>query len=62
MSKRRTAGFTLLLMGVVILISNLSKPRIGALHGADIVGFLAFGACFGIGFVGLLARLKIRDE
>jgi hypothetical protein len=40
----------------------LSKPSIGALHGADIVGLVASGACFGVAFVGLLGRLRVGNE
>jgi hypothetical protein len=44
------------------LFSSLSKPRVAALHGADIVGLVAAGACLGVALVGLLGKLKVRDE
>jgi hypothetical protein len=63
MEKRsRIVGSILLIFGLMSLVSSLSKPRIGALHGADILGLIASGACFGIALVGLLGRLKIRNE
>jgi hypothetical protein len=49
-------------MGTMVLLSILSKPRVQMLHGADIVGLIACGACFGIGFAGLLGRLRLRNE
>ena len=58
----RFTGLILALLGTMVLLSNLSKPRVEALHGADIVGLLASGACFGIAFAGLLGRLRLRNE
>ena len=52
----------LFLLGLIALLSSLSKPRVEALHGADILGLIACGVCFGVGFVGLLGRLRLRDE
>ena len=49
------------LLGLMLLFWYLSQPRVRALHG-DIVGLMACGACLGIGFVGLIGQLKIRDE
>jgi hypothetical protein len=46
----------------MVLLSNLGKPRISALHGSDILGLIACGVCFGVGFVGLIGRLKVRNE
>jgi hypothetical protein len=45
----------------MVLLNNLGKPRVEALHGADIVGLIACGMLFGIGFVGLIGRLRFRD-
>jgi hypothetical protein len=58
----RFTGLILALLGTMVLLSNLSKPRVEALHGADIVGLMASGACFGIAFAGLLGRLRLRNE
>jgi len=49
-------------MGALVLLTNLSKPRVQALHGADIVGLIACGICFGVAFVGLIGRLKLRND
>jgi hypothetical protein len=58
----RIVGLFLLLFGLMPLFSSLSKPRIEALHGSDILGLVACGMCFGVALVGLLGRLRIRDE
>jgi hypothetical protein len=58
----RITGLLLALLGVMVLLSNLGKPRISALHGSDILGLIACGVCFGVGFVGLIGRLKVRNE
>ncbi|MEO8131973.1 MAG: hypothetical protein ABJF23_06670 [Bryobacteraceae bacterium] len=58
----RLIGLILALLGSMVLLNNLGKPRIEALHGPDILGLVASGMCLGVGFVGLLGRLKIRDE
>jgi hypothetical protein len=60
--RSRFTGLFLALLGVMVLLSNLSKPRIAALHGADILSLIACGVCFGIAFVGLIGRLRVRDE
>ncbi len=63
MQKRsRIAGLLVTLPGLMALFSSLSKPRVAALHGADILGLIACGFCFGIAFAGLLGRLKVRDK
>jgi hypothetical protein len=49
-------------MGAMVLLNNLGKPRVEALHGADIAGIMASGACLGVGFIGLLGRLRTWDE
>ena len=33
-----------------------------ALQGADILGLIACGVCFGVAFVGLIGRLKVRGD
>jgi hypothetical protein len=58
----RIVGLILLLFGLMPLFSSLSKPRVEAWHGADILAFIASGMCFGVALVGLLGRLRIRNE
>lgn len=58
----RITGLILLLPGLLSLFSSLSKPRVAALHGADILGLIACGFCFGIAFAGLIGRLKVGSE
>jgi hypothetical protein len=58
----RIAGLFVALFGLMVFFSNLSKPHIAALHGSDILRLLACGMCFGVAFVGLIGRLKVRSE
>ncbi len=48
-----------LLFGFMALMGSLSKPRVEALHGSDIIGLMASGACFGVGLTALFGRLRI---
>jgi hypothetical protein len=50
------------LWGLLVLWNNLSKPRVEALHGSDIVGIMASGFCFGIVFMILLMGYLTRRE
>ena len=58
----RFMGLFLAVMGVMVLLSDLSKPRIAALHGSDIVSLTAVGMLLGVGFLGLIGRLRIPGE
>lgn len=58
----RTVGIFLVLFSLMALFASLSRARVTALHGSDIVGLLGAGACMGIGIIGLFGRLRIRDE
>ena len=58
----RLTGLFVVLIGVMALTSSLSKPRIEALHGSDIVGLVGAGMCLGVGFVLLLGKIRVRDE
>ena len=58
----RLTGLFLALLGTMVLLSVLDKPRVEALHWAEIGRLLAAGAGFGIAFVGLLGRLKFPNE
>ena len=55
-------GLILVLWGGLALLSSLSKPRVQALHGTDILGLIGSGMCFGVAFVGLIGRLKVRED
>lgn len=62
MQKRsRITGGIVAVWGLVALFSSLSKPRVAALHGSDILGLIAVGLCFGVGFVGLIGKLRIGE-
>ncbi len=54
----RLTGLVLTLIGVLVLLNNLGKPRVEALHGPDVLGLVAAGMLLGIGFVGLMGRLN----
>jgi hypothetical protein len=58
----RIAGAFVLLFGLMSLFSSLDKPRVQALHGSDILGLMASGACLAVALVGLLGRLRIPNE
>jgi hypothetical protein len=63
MQKRsRITGLLMALLGSMVLFMNLGKPRIAALHGADVMSLVACGFLFGIAFMGLLAKLRLGDE
>ena len=63
MDKRsRIAGAFVLIFGLMSLFSSLNKPRVQALHGSDILGLMASGACIAVALVGLFGRLKIPHE
>jgi hypothetical protein len=47
------------LMGVLLLLNNLGKPRVEALRGLDVFGLVTSGFLLGIGFAGLMAWLKL---
>ena len=55
----RFTGLVLTLLGAMVLLNNLGKPRVEALHGSDVWGLVASGICLGIGFIGLMGRLKL---
>lgn len=58
----RFTGLFLALMGAFVLLNNLGKPRVAALHGSDVLGLVASGLCFGVAFVGLLGRLEMSSS
>ena len=62
LKRSRFAGLVLGLLGLLVLLNNLGKPRVAALHGPDILGLIASGMCFGVGLVMLMGRFKDRNE
>lgn len=58
----RLTGLIVALLGGMVLFASLSKPRIETLHGTDILGLIGAGMCFGVAVVGLLGRLRVREE
>jgi hypothetical protein len=53
----RLTGLVLMVIGAMVLLNNLNKPRVEALHGSDVIGLVAAGMLLGIGFIGLMGRL-----
>jgi hypothetical protein len=52
----RIAGFVLMVMPCLGLVSLITSPRWEALRSIDVVQLLGTGACIGAGFILLLAR------
>ena len=57
----RLTGLVLMLMGALVLLNNLGKPRIEVLHVPDVMGLVASGMLLGIGFVGLMGILSFPN-
>jgi hypothetical protein len=63
MRKRRIFLFVfLILFGIFAILNVLSRPRLSAVHGADIVQLVAAGFCFGMGSGVLLGAKKVPGE
>jgi hypothetical protein len=62
LKRSRVRGLILSLLGLLVLLNSLGKPRVEALHGADILGLIASGMCCGVAFVGLMGWLKVQSE
>ena len=58
----RISGAFVLIFGLMSLFSSLSRPRVQALHGFEILELIASGACLAIAVLGLIGRLKIPNE
>ena len=58
----RLTGLVVTLMGILPLLNHLDKPRVAALHGSDVLGLVAAGMLFGVGFVGLMGRLDLTSS
>jgi len=50
------------MFGTFALFGMLGNPRVGTLHGSDMVGLIGSGLCFGFGLALLLRRLTFRGE
>ena len=48
--------------GFMALFNNLGKDRVAALHGAEVLGLVAAGFCFGITFMVLVIWSLTRKE
>ena len=58
----RINGLLLFLLGSMVLLSNVGKPRMEALHGADILGLVANGICLGVGFCRIYGPAQGSNE
>jgi hypothetical protein len=58
----RLTGLALTVFGAMVLLNNLGKPRVEALHGTDVLGLVASGLLLGIGFVGLMGLLSFPNS
>ena len=58
----RFTGLVLGLLGAMVLLNNVGKPRVEGLHGSDVMGLVASGMLLGIGFVGLMGRLNFASS
>jgi hypothetical protein len=56
--RSRFADLFLVLWGSLVLFNNLSKPRIAALHGSDILRLIGCGMLLGVGLVRLMDGLR----
>lgn len=62
MKQSRLRGLITVLLGLFLLLSNLDKPRIAALHGSDVLRLVACGVLFGVGLSRLLGRFRLPSE
>jgi len=58
----RLTGLVATLLGSMVLLNNLDKPRVTALHATDVLGLVAAGALLGIGLFGLIDRLNMSSS
>jgi hypothetical protein len=58
----RLTGLVFALMGILPLLNNLDKPRVAALRFSDVLGLVAAGMLFGVGFAGLMGRLDLPSS
>ena len=58
----RLTGLVVAMMGVMKLLIDLDQPRVKALHPVDVLGLVAAGMLFGVGFTGLMGRLNLDSS
>ena len=58
----RFTGLVFAVLGVIKLQNDLGHPRVEALHRVDVLGLVASGMLFGVGFVGLMGRLNFASS
>jgi hypothetical protein len=58
----RFTGLVPALLGAMVLLNDLDKPRVEALHGSDVLRLVASGMGLGIGFVGLMGMLSFPSS
>ena len=58
----RVTGLVAALLGAFVLLNNLDRPRVAALHGHEVLRFVASGMLLGIGFAGLLGKLNLASS
>ena len=56
--KRVFVSLFVFMIGFFPLLNSLGNPRLGALHGSDIVRLMASGFCFGVAFGVLVGGRK----
>ena len=61
MKHSRLVGLFVALLGVLALFSSLNKPGVAGLRGSEVLGLIGSGMCFGVGFEGLIGKLRVRD-
>jgi len=58
----RLNGLIPLLLGIMVLLSALSEPRVEALHVPDILRLVSAGMGFGVALVWLLGRFRVDQN
>ena len=58
----RFTGLVLALLGAMVLLNDLDKPRVEPLHGTDVLRLVASCMGLGIGFVGLMGMLSFPNS
>jgi hypothetical protein len=58
----RFTGLVLALLGAMVLLNDLDKPRVEPLRGTDVLRLVASGMGLGIGFVGLMGMLSFPNS
>jgi hypothetical protein len=59
--RRRLVPFWVpLLLGFMSLASAVSRPRLAAIHGSDIVQLIATGMCFGVALSTIIMFIRER--